>query len=202
MRRKLVVATRNQKKLRELQDLLDNTGLEMLTLNDLPSVPEVEEDGQTFAENAIKKARTVAEATGLLTLADDSGLEVDALGGLPGVHSARFAGEPADDGKNNAKLLAMLQGVPDEQRTARFRCVIAIAVPGGETYLAEGACQGRITHKARGEGGFGYDPLFVVDEYGLTFAELPPEVKNRISHRGQALSQARELIASLWEEMS
>ncbi|ADI02796.1 MAG TPA: XTP/dITP diphosphatase [Syntrophothermus lipocalidus] len=199
MERKLVLATRNGKKLQELKQLLDGMGVEMLSLEQFPEVPEVEEDGETFAENAIKKARTIAEVTGMVTLADDSGLEVDALGGSPGVHSARFAGEHGDDAANNAKLMDLMRGVPEEKRGARFRCVVAVAVPWGEVHLAEGTCEGKIAHEPRGDWGFGYDPLFVVEGYGRTMAELPPEVKNSISHRGRALERARAILASLWE---
>jgi XTP/dITP diphosphohydrolase len=196
--RRLVLATRNRKKRAELEAILAPLGLRVHTLDEFPEVPEVVEDGATFEANARKKARAVAEATGLVALADDSGLEVDALGGLPGVHSARFAGEPADDARNNQLLLERLRDVPPERRGARFRCVIAVAVPGGETFVAEGSCEGRIGCEPAGEGGFGYDPLFIVDGYGQTFAQLPPEVKHRISHRGRALAAAADILARLW----
>ena len=199
MEKRLVLATRNRKKLAELEQLLEGTGIEILGLDEFPQIPEVHEDGKTFAENAVKKARTVAEATGIVALADDSGLEVDALGGKPGVYSARFAGEHGDDAANNAKLLELMRNVPEGQRKARFRCVVAIAVPGGEVHLVEGACEGHIGYEPKGDYGFGYDPLFVVEEFGKTMAELPPEVKNRISHRGRALERARAILASLWE---
>ncbi|MCR4399422.1 MAG: XTP/dITP diphosphatase [Syntrophomonadaceae bacterium] len=198
MERRLVLATRNRKKRAELEAILAPLGLRVHTLDEFPEVPEVVEDGATFEANARKKARAVAEATGLVALADDSGLEVDALGGLPGVHSARFAGEPADDARNNQLLLERLRDVPPERRGARFRCVIAVAVPGGETFVAEGSCEGRIGCEPAGEGGFGYDPLFIVDGYGQTFAQLPPEVKHRISHRGRALAAAADILARLW----
>ncbi len=199
MKRRLVLATRNRKKLAELKQLLEGMEMEVLGLEEFPEVPEVEEDGTTFAENAVKKARAVAQATGLVALADDSGLEVDALGGRPGVHSARFAGEHGDDAANNAKLLELMKDVPDEERGARFRCVIAIADPDGRVHLVEGTCEGWIGRELRGEHGFGYDPLFVVGELGKTMAELPPEVKNRISHRAKALERARSVVLSLWE---
>lgn len=191
---KIVLATNNQGKVREFHVLLAGLPLEILTLADFPHLPEVVEDGTTFSENATKKARETASATGLLALADDSGLEVDYLAGAPGVYSARYAGPQKSDKDNNARLLKDLSEVPTENRTARFRCVIAIATPEGKVELAEGSCEGRIGFTARGEGGFGYDPLFVVPEYGATFAELGLEVKNRISHRGKALKAAADLL--------
>ncbi len=194
---KIVLATRNRGKVRELQELLAETNFEVVSLADYPGVPEVIEDGNTFKENAIKKAREVAEAVGEVTLADDSGLEVDYLDGAPGVLSARFAGEQHDDEANNRKLLQLLSGVPWEKRTARFRCVVAIAVPGGKVETAEGTCQGIITTQPRGKNGFGYDPLFYIPGYGKTFAELEGPEKNKISHRGRALRNATRLLKEL-----
>lgn len=194
---KLVLATRNRGKIKELSALLAPLGYEVVSLEDFPGVPEVPEDGATFAENAVKKATAVARHTGHLVLADDSGLEVDCLGGAPGVLSARFAGEHGNDRANNEKLLALLAGVPTEKRTARFRCVVAVATPAGEVWTAEGSCEGIIADAPRGEGGFGYDPLFYVPELGKTFAELEPEVKNRLSHRARALAGAWEILARL-----
>lgn len=194
MTARLVIASRNEKKKQELLQIIQGLDLEVVTLNEFPDAPEVEEDGLTFQENAIKKAREIARFTGCLTLADDSGLEVDALGGRPGVFSARFAGEPSDDERNNQKLLDMLQGIPAQERTARFRCVIAIASPDGRVETTEGTCDGRIGFFPRGQGGFGYDPLFIPDGFKQTFAELSSEVKNRISHRGKALQKASKLL--------
>lgn len=194
---KLVLATRNQGKVREMSELLGPQGIEIISLAEFPELGDVEEDGDTFRENAIKKASAVCEQTGLMALADDSGLEVDALDGAPGVHSARFAGEPKDDAANNRKLLDLLSGVPPEQRTARFRCVIAIAVPDGWAYTADGTCEGVIAEEPRGSGGFGYDPLFYLPEYGKTFAELDLETKNKISHRGRALAGALDILSEL-----
>ncbi|NHM26352.1 XTP/dITP diphosphatase [Desulfofundulus sp. TPOSR] len=198
---KLVLATRNQGKVRELNQLLSPLGYEVVSLDQYPGVPEIIEDGATFKDNAVKKATAVARYTGQLALADDSGLEVDYLGGAPGVHSARFAGEGHDDRANNEKLLRLLAGVPPEKRTARFRCVVAVATPEGRVFTAEGTCEGVIADKPRGEGGFGYDPLFYVPSCGKTFAELDPAVKNRISHRGRALALMREILAGLRHEL-
>lgn len=194
---KLVFATRNKGKLRELRQLLQLDHLEILALDDIPGTPEVEEDGDTFAENATKKAREIMEATGLPALADDSGLEVDALGGAPGVHSARYAGEDATDGDRINLLLSELQGVPHEQRTARFRCVVAIATPTRELYSAEGVCEGLIAFEPTGQGGFGYDPVFYLPEYGCTMAQLPQAEKNRISHRARAVEAALPTLRRL-----
>ena len=187
---KLVFATTNKHKLRELGELVAPLGLEVA-----PLAIAVDEDQPTFAGNAEKKARAAHAQSGLPALADDSGLEVDALGGAPGVHSARFAALDAfegardhDDGANNRKLLAKLHGVPDEKRTARFRCALAFVDERGALTLADGTCEGRIAHAPRGAHGFGYDPLFLVDGAGgRTMAELPPDEKNRVSHRGRAM---------------
>ncbi|MBF7083125.1 XTP/dITP diphosphatase [Desulfallas sp. Bu1-1] len=194
---RLVLATHNEGKVRELQELLASTGFEVVSLARYPHVPEVVEDGETFRDNAIKKAREVSAAVGEITLADDSGLEVDYLNGAPGVHSARFAGEGHDDAANNKKLLRLLEGVSWEKRTARFRCVVAVATPDGRVATAEGTCEGIISTEPRGENGFGYDPLFFVPEYGKTFAELNSEEKNAISHRGRALNNARKILDNL-----
>ena len=190
----LVLATQNQGKVKELKALLGEA-YKVYSLADYPGLPEVVEDGATFAENALKKARAAAVFTQKVALADDSGLEVDLLGGAPGVHSARFAGEEKDDQKNNQRLLKDLAGLALEQRTARFRCVIAIASPKGEKYdVAHGTCEGLIGFEPKGTGGFGYDPLFIVPEYQQTFAELGPAVKNKISHRGRALVEAKKIL--------
>jgi XTP/dITP diphosphohydrolase len=160
-------------------------------------VPEVEETGATFAENAELKARAAAEWSGLWALADDSGLEVDALHGGPGVHSNRFAGPNTTEAQRNRRLLELLQDVPPSRRTARYRAVIAVAAPDGRVWLSEGACEGVILESPRGEGGFGYDPLFFFPQLDRTMAEISPEVKNRVSHRARALSAARELLERL-----
>lgn len=194
--RKLVVATRNKGKIRELELLLEGVVAEVLPISSFPGLADVEEDGATFAENAVKKARVAASATGLPALADDSGLVVDALGGRPGVFSARFAGEGAGDAANNLKLLAELAGVPADGRTAAFHCVLAFCLPDGNCRTFDGCLPGTILAEAQGDGGFGYDPLFLVPEYGQTLAQLPLETKNRISHRGKALAELRRYLVS------
>jgi XTP/dITP diphosphohydrolase len=185
--REIFVATENPGKLREIRESLGEMEVQILSLTDLPPLPAVEENGNTFLENALKKALTVAQRTGKLTIADDSGLEVDHLEGEPGVRSARFAGEGASDADNNRKLLQCLEGIPPSQRGATFCCVIAVVDPQGKKSWVEGSCRGLIGEKERGTLGFGYDPLFIIPELGKTLAELPLEEKNRISHRGKAL---------------
>jgi XTP/dITP diphosphohydrolase len=197
---KFLVATNNPGKIREYRDLLQGLpGRVSITFPTQEGLDlEVEELGATFAENARLKARAYAQALGLLTLADDSGLEVDALDGAPGVRSARFAGPGASDVDRYRKLLAELAGVPPGERRARFRCVVALTLPDGPIYTAEGTCEGEIGFAARGEHGFGYDPVFVVEGYGgKTLAELPSEVKNRISHRARAVEAALPTLRQL-----
>lgn len=196
----LVVATRNQKKLTELQELLADMPVAVRSIADFPDAPEVEETGETFAENAELKARSAAEATGHIALADDSGLEVDALGGDPGVRSNRFAGPDASDRDKYLLILDLLKGVPDEKRTARFRAAVAIATPEGETVVVEGKCEGVIAREPSGEGGFGYDPIFFIPSAGKTMAELDSEEKNAISHRGEALCAAKKVLRELLVE--
>ncbi len=186
----LVLATRNKGKKREMVSLLSDLPVRILSLDDLPDVPEVVEDGSSFRANAVKKAVEIAVHTGRLTMADDSGIEVDALGGAPGIRSARFASEKATDKENNKKLLEMIRTVPPERRGASYRCAIAIATAGGLVDVVEGACEGCIGFEEKGFHGFGYDPLFVRLDYGKTFAELDPSIKNRISHRARALEKA------------
>ncbi len=194
---KVLLATQNKGKVKELQDLLLVEDIEVLSLGDLGEWEDVEERGATFAENAAMKARIAAQRTGLVSLADDSGLEVDALQGAPGVYSARYAGEPKDDDKNNDKLLQELEGVPEEQRTGRFRCALVIACPTGEEYLTEGTVEGRILNERRGKEGFGYDPLFYLPDFGRTMAQLNLSQKNKISHRAQAFRQAVPILKEL-----
>lgn len=190
----LVVATRNKGKLKEISHLLDTRGIRTLGLESVPDVPDVVEDGETFAANAIKKAEAVARCTGLPCLADDSGLVVDVLQGRPGVHSARFSGVDADDQSNNRKLLEELASVPADRRQASFRCVMALCMPGQPPRLFEGRVDGIILEREQGTGGFGYDPLFWVPEHNCTMAELPLDTKNRISHRGRALRQLIDFL--------
>ena len=190
----LVVATRNAGKLKEIRRLLEAQGVIALGLDQFPELPDVEEDGDTFAANATKKAEEVARATGLPCLADDSGLTVAALDGRPGVYSARFSGEEATDSSNNRKLLVEMASVPENERQAAFCCVMAPCLPGQPTRLFEGRVEGHLLKQRQGDGGFGYDPLFWLSEFNCTMAELPLDVKNRISHRGQALRQVVEFL--------
>lgn len=195
----LVVATRNAGKLKEIRRLVEAQGGRVLGLDAFPGAPEVVEDGETFAANAVKKAEAVARFTGRPCLADDSGLTVEALAGRPGVHSARFAGPGATDADNNRKLLLEMQDVADEQRGAAFCCVMALCLPGEGVQLFEGRVEGRILREAQGDGGFGYDPLFWLPEASGTMAQLPLDLKNSISHRGQAL---RQVVAFLVERQA
>ena len=190
----LVLATQNHKKVEEIKALLADVPVRVLSLLDYPEIPDTPETGATFAENAEIKARAAAQATGHTALADDSGLEVDALGGEPGVYSNRFAGPGASDRDKYMRVLDLLRDVPDEKRTARFKATIAIASPEGEVKIVEGTCEGRIAREPKGTNGFGYDPIFYLPEIGKTMAELTPEEKNAISHRGKALRAAKNLL--------
>lgn len=192
---KIVLATANRDKVRELRHALAGLAVEILTRDDFPEIPEVIEDGVTLDENAVKKARAVCEATGLPAVADDTGLEVDALDGEPGVYSSRFAGLDATYADNVRLLLQKMEGVPEGRRGARFRCVVALAEPNGADILVEGTCDGRILSEARGSDGFGYDPVFFVPGVGKTFAEMSVEEKDRISHRGMAMARMRKVLA-------
>jgi XTP/dITP diphosphohydrolase len=195
--KELLVATANRGKLREIEFLLDGTVKRLLSPADFPTFPEVVEDGETFSDNAMKKARSAAAATGMPAIADDSGLVVEELGGLPGVRSARFAGEGSTDAENNAKLLRELIEVSAVQRTAAFFCVIALCMPDGNCQTFNGELKGIILKKPRGSGGFGYDPLFLVPEIGQTLAELPLEVKSVISHRAKAFVKLKEYLQTI-----
>ena len=195
-RPRLLVATRNHGKLRELSDLLGSVPFELVSLADVGIEVDVEETGHTFEDNAVLKAETYRDLSGMLTLADDSGLEVDALGGEPGVRSARYAGPDATDSDRIQLLLKNLQSTPDATWAAQFTCVIAIASPGEETQLFPGSCRGRIVREPRGEHGFGYDPVFLFPDLGLTMAELTPEQKNEVSHRALAVRKAANALAS------
>jgi len=195
LRRKLLLATNNQAKVREYRSLLHDLPYELVTLAEQGITTIVSEIGESLKENARLKATLLATESQLLALADDSGLEVDALGGEPGRLSARYAGENASDRDRVNYLLLQLKGVPQEKRSARFRCVIAIATPDGEVEFCSGECPGFITFEPRGEQGFGYDPVFYLPELGKTMAELPMEIKNQVSHRGQAARKAYQLLA-------
>ncbi len=194
-RPKLLVATRNAGKLRELTQLLGDSNCDLVSLDDVGIAHEVEETGATFEENAALKAETYRNLGELVTLADDSGLEVDALGGEPGVRSARYAGPDATDDERVAFLLAKLADTPSANRSGRFRCVIAIAAPDQETEFHSGSCEGRIVSKPRGENGFGYDPIFEFPDLGLTMAELPTRLKNTLSHRAIAARGAAKSLS-------
>jgi XTP/dITP diphosphohydrolase len=193
---RLLIATTNEGKLREFRSLTPEN-IVLVSLTDLV-LPSPDETGNTLAENALLKAQSAATSSGLLCLADDSGLEVDALGGDPGVYSARYAGEPASDRRNIEKLLVELDGVPASQRTARFRCVVSIAAPDGPIAQAEGVCEGKIGFEPRGDNGFGYDPIFLLP-CGQTMAELSPSEKNVISHRSMAIAAIAPTLRSLLE---
>jgi XTP/dITP diphosphohydrolase len=196
MIRELVLATRNRHKGEELAALLGDLGITIRTLDEYPDAPDVVEDGDTCEANAIKKARAIAEFTGLPAVADDTGLEVDALGGRPGIYAARYAGEDATYEDNCRKLLRELMGVPREQRTARFLTVAAIALPSNGVRVAQGTLDGVIAEEASGTLGFGYDPVFLIPELGKTLAQLSADQKNTISHRAKAFMKMRELLSA------
>jgi len=198
--RRLLIATGNAGKLKEYQSLLGDLGWQLVSPADIGLTLEVSESGRDYAENAKIKAAGFAKASGLVALADDSGLEVDALGGEPGHLSARYAGPGADDAQRYVRLLERLRGVPPEKRGARFRCLIAVARPTGETELFEGECRGVVAEAPRGETGFGYDPIFYLPERGRTLAELPLSEKNAVSHRGAAARKARPFLEELLRE--
>ena len=189
-RQLLVLATRNPGKTREIRGFLEDFPIEIRNLDDFGPTPDIEEDGDTFDENAFKKASFTAKVLGLPALADDSGLEVEALGGAPGVHSARYAGPSSTDDEKIAKLLQEMEG--KKNRSAAFMCVISIAVPSGVALTYEGRCEGLIAEAPAGENGFGYDPVFYYPPLKKTFAQLSAEEKNRVSHRGKALEELRE----------
>lgn len=192
--RALLIATTNRHKLEEYQAIFSDLPYQLLSLNDIQLDLDVEETGTTFQENAEIKALTYANTSGMLSLADDSGLEIDALEGEPGVYSARFAGKDTPYEERFRILIDRLKDVPPEERTARFRCVITIAEPSGLHRSVEGAIEGRITDAPHGDNGFGYDPIFLVPELGKTTAEIAPDLKNQISHRGQAAQRARAVL--------
>ena len=190
----LFLATRNEGKIREIRELLQGCKISLTSLRDYPDTPEVVENGEAYRDNALKKARFFAKWTGKLTLADDSGLEVDYLKGRPGVFSARYAGDGGDDRENNRRLLRELKGLPPQKRGAVFKCVMALVAPWGDEEVVEGECRGRIGLEERGKRGFGYDPIFVIPRYGKTVAELTIGEKNRLSHRGKALRKLKKIL--------
>jgi XTP/dITP diphosphohydrolase len=197
---RLLIATNNRGKVAEYRQLLEGCGWEIITPADIGLRLDVDEDGDGYAANARLKAEAFANASGLLALADDSGLEVDALDGRPGPLSARYAGEGQTDAQGVALLLHELREIPSERRTARFRCVIALAAPGGEVRFCEGECPGAIAREPQGDNGFGYDPVFYLPERGVTIAQLPPDEKNAISHRGRAARKACDLLKEMLRE--
>ena len=197
---KLLVATTNPGKFAEVKDFLRQLPLEVLSLSDLATWPKIIEDGATFEENALKKARALAEYSGYLTLADDSGLEVDALNGAPGIYSARYCGEEGNDKKNNEKLMHELRELPEEKRTGRFVCALALCAPKSRDkieWIVRESCEGRIAFALKGENGFGYDPLFFYPSLGKTFGEIDRAIKATVSHRGKALKKLAEMLPSL-----
>ena len=200
---KLILASRNRKKIKEMEALLSQyvEGVQILSLDDIGFESDIEENGETYEENALIKARTAVEASGnrYASIADDSGLSVDALGGAPGVYSARYAGGHGDDAANNTLLLQNLAAVPPAQRTARFVCCIACVFPDGTSFTVRGETEGLIIDDARGEGGFGYDPYFYYTPFGKTFAELSADQKNAISHRGKAVEKLAEKLMAKGE---
>ncbi|MCX7680066.1 MAG: XTP/dITP diphosphatase [Spirochaetes bacterium] len=202
---KLLLATRNKGKVKEIQQKFSSISkIELLSIEDIEkdfgSVGDVIEDGETFAENALKKARTLSQITGLPTMADDSGLVIDALGGEPGIYSARYAGEGASDADKNFLILEKMKNIPKGKRTARFVCAIALVIPNNGEFVTEGICEGEISAEPKGSFGFGYDPIFFLPEYQKTMAELPLEIKNSISHRAKAIENAVEILNSLLRE--
>jgi XTP/dITP diphosphohydrolase len=193
--KELVVASRNKGKVKEIKELLANLPFKVTSLLDYPHIPPIIEDGKTYRANAFKKAREVALATGRMTMSDDSGIEVKALGYAPGIYSSRFAGEGASEAARNKKLFALLKGVPASQRQARYRCVIALSDAQGRALgFVQGTCSGYVTFRNKGKNGFGFDPLFWIKRYHKTFGELPSSLKAKISHRARALKKFRLLL--------
>jgi len=195
--KKIIIATGNKGKAKEFETLFSPLGYEVLTLHDLEGATDVEETGTTFEENAILKAEALCKQFDTMVISDDSGLMIDALDGRPGVYSARYAGEQKNDNANIDKVLEELKDVPEEERTARFYCALAVAVPGEDTMTVSGTVEGRIANSRQGENGFGYDPIFYVPDLGKMMAELKPEEKNAISHRANALKKLKELLPKL-----
>lgn len=192
--KKIIFATGNTGKMKEIRNILSDLPVQVLSMREVGIQTDIVEDGKTFAENAVIKARAIMQLTGEVVLADDSGLEIDYLNKEPGIYSARYMGEDTSYRIKNANLIQRLEGVPDEKRTARFVCAIAAAFPDGTVKTTEGTIEGRIGYEEKGENGFGYDPIFYVPEFGCTTAELSEERKNKISHRGRALAEMKEIL--------
>lgn len=197
--KEVIIATKNPGKAREFEHIFSPRGIAVKTLLDYPEIEDVEETGSTFEENATLKAEAISQRLNKMVIGDDSGLIVDALEGRPGIYSARYAGEPKNDQKNLEKVLDELRGVTEEERTARFYCALAVAVPGKETFTVAGTCEGRILEEQRGTNGFGYDPVFFVPEKGCAMAELTSDEKNKISHRANALKKLDSILDSIVE---
>ena len=194
---KIVFATTNAGKIKEIKEILSDFDVEVASMKEMSITADIEENGATFEENSLIKARAVSQLPGLPALADDSGLEVDYLNGEPGIYSARYLGRDTDYDYKNNYIIKKLKDAKDEERSARFVCVISLVLPDGREFVKKGVMEGRIGYEIKGENGFGYDPIFYLPEYGKTSAEISAEEKNKISHRGKALSAMKELIASL-----
>ena len=194
MEKRIIFATGNEGKMREIRMILGDLGVPVVSMKEAGAAADIEENGTSFEENAIIKARTIMKKTGEITMADDSGLEIDALGGEPGIYSARYMGEDTSYDIKNQALIDRLEGVPDEKRTARFVCAIAAALPDGSTEVVRGTMEGRIGYEITGENGFGYDPIFYLPQFGCSSAELEPEKKNELSHRGEGLRKMRKVL--------
>jgi XTP/dITP diphosphohydrolase len=190
----ILIATNNLGKVKEIKDILDSHKIKILTMKDFPPLPKIEEDGKTYQENAVKKARKISEYTGKICLADDSGLEIDYLKGKPGIYSSRWGN--SDEERIN-KVLKLLENVPINKRNAKFVCVVVLVFPNGKIYMVKEECKGSITFNPKGEHGFGYDPIFLIPEYDKTFAELGDKIKNQISHRGKAMRRMINIINEL-----
>lgn len=197
--KRIIFATANAGKMREIREILADLPVQVVSMKEAGIQADIVEDGKTFSENAVIKAKAIMEMTGEVVLADDSGLEIDYLNKEPGIYSARYMGEDTSYRVKNANLIARLSGVPDEKRTARFVCAIAAAFPDGTVKITEGTIEGRIGYEEKGENGFGYDPIFYVPEYGCSTAQLSEEEKNKISHRGKALTNMKEILKAALE---
>ncbi|MFC4320994.1 XTP/dITP diphosphatase [Litchfieldia salsa] len=196
--KEIIIATKNKGKVKDFEQLFKTKGFVVKSLLDYPEITDVEETGETFAENAKLKSQQISTLFNRIVIADDSGLSIDALNGEPGIYSARYAGEEKNDGSNIEKVLDRLEGVPQDKRTARFHCALSVTVPNQETYVVEGTCEGVITTKPEGKNGFGYDPIFYIPEQNKTMAELSSEEKNKISHRANALKKLQVTINDLF----